>query len=40
MDYNFIEDYDENLVIMEPNPVYPDDDYYAPSERTVCQSLE
>ena len=41
MDYNFIDDYDENLVIKEQDPVYPDDEEYAPRtevhEEVICR---
>ena len=41
MDYNFIDDYDENLVIKEADPVYPDDEEYAPRtevrEEVICR---
>ena len=41
MDYNFIDDYDENLVIKEADPVYPDDDENAPRtevrEEVICR---
>ena len=37
MDYFFEEDYDENLVIKEPNPVYPDDDELPQKLNDSCR---